>query len=782
MYPTPMLKDNKKSNPAPTSRSNAANISPAAKSYPAVGSQGGSTTVIQLSSKDKDWENNLKDNTTTTTTKKKKNRKKKKPIASPEVTTETTPGSKPVAKAKPEVMPQVFLGDDLQLILDDCSHFLTETKKQKKLLDNLLLELPPVVYMLSNSGTIYPLTQRRQMLGLKELKNLATLKNKLNSLEESLNSNIQLIPTCIAAYSQEKELESSLLTVLTFIETGKTKVETQTKSIETLEKDKDTAKKTYLKSKTQGNLKIYTDFNEPIRIAKVSLTTLKEELTAKDNLQIALKQQIKVAQGNQNTGIKIVKGSDNLKKLYLIIIPTCEDIFRESGLFIQSLPGRNKALEGQHKNQITLDRIIDEMVMTIVEYTFFQGKEEDKDFQDYIKQKDRLLALKEKILNYTFDEMVTDSDQCSKQVEDANTFLTSRKKLLPERPELKAFIANKLQDIGEKIGYLKTLQNEIKPVGPKKRIPIELKIDAHLTTLDEIKKDLKKINTTHEPIITISLIKPQLAIYDSIDEDIESIPDLKDIITASKVKDLKGKNGAYGTLVEFLIGSPRLLDPFNLQIELKFPVEKTKYTSRIMELEFLRDALIANPNACIQVGRMNREALVKALLNVGFNDQATAVEDSTVPFIEADGIIWYSDHVVAVQHKSTYAIDPLSGRTHSTNEITEAEFEKQLTDSSNQLSGLTSQGNTWDSFHNKLPETPPEAINVDRVANLKFFKVDMPSDENLKIYEDIIYEVMSKSQVTSRKERSHYVETIILNFRNGTLVYKRQENHRYVRV
>ena len=780
-----MLKDNKKNIPAPTSRSNAANISPAAKAYPAVRSHGTSTTIVQRSSKDKDWENNLKDDTTTTTTipKKKKKRKKKKTTTSSEVTTETIPGSKPVSNpgAKLEVMPKVSLEGELQLILDDCTRFHTETKKQQKLLDNLLLELPPVVYMVSNSGAIYQLTQRRQMLGLKELKNLATLKNKLNSLEESLNSNIQLIPTCIAAYSKEKELESSLLTVLTFIETGKTDLGTQTQSIEILEKDKDTARKTYLNRKTPGNLNLYTSFNEPIRVAKESLTILKEELTAKDKLQTALKQQIKVAQGNQNVGIKIVKESDKLKELCSIIL-TCEDIFRESDLFIKSLPARNKALKGQHENQITLDRIIDEMVMAIAEYTFFQGKEQDNDFQDYEKQKDRLLVLKEKILNFTFDEMVTHSDQCNKQVEDANTFLTSRKKLLPERPELKAFIANKLQDIGKKIGYLKTLLNEIAPVHPKKRKPIESKIVAHLTSLDEIKKDLKKINTTHEPIITIPLIKTQLDLYDSIDEDLESIPDLKDIITASRIKDLKGENGAYGTLVEFLIGSPRLLDPFNLQTELKFPVEKTKYTSRIMELKFLQDALIANPNACIQVGRMNKQALVKALLNVGFNDQAAAVEDSTVPFIETDGIIWYSDHVVAVQHKSTYALDPLSGRTHSTNEITEAEFEKQLTDASNQLSGLTSQGNTWDSFHNKLPETPPEAINVDRVANLKFFKADMPSDENLKIYEDIIHEVMSKSQVTSRKERSHYVETIILNFRNETLVYKRHENHRYVRV
>ena len=126
-----MLKDNKQSTTAPSSRSNAANISTAAKSFPAVKP----TTVVQRSGKEKDWEKNLEEKPTTTPARKKKPRKKKKNTTSGEVTTETQPNTnsttKPGAKLKGEVAPKLFLGDDLKLIMDDCNVFLEKTKERE---------------------------------------------------------------------------------------------------------------------------------------------------------------------------------------------------------------------------------------------------------------------------------------------------------------------------------------------------------------------------------------------------------------------------------------------------------------------------------------------------------------------------------------------------------------------------------------------------------------------------------------------------------------------------
>jgi len=764
--------------PVKTNSPIAENISSRGIAHPAV---------VQRSSEDKDWKKKIKDDepkkkeavkpvgTSTSVPEKKETivtESKKEIVVQPETTTVTEVGEDDV----------VTLGK-IQLAYEGRAKGIEHAKS---LLGDAFTKLPKVVFIVDGSGLIQQIKNERQINRFDEVKSLFNQQQQFDIFLHSVRTKIKQVPHCISAYKAAPFFASYISKTKDTIDLKKSGIGSLTEQVKKKEEEKATAYKEWkklstLERKNQTHPK-RVKWNNAIAAFDVAVEDLKKHNTSildLEKLVVDAERKLKEALSNMELARQIIRDFPKEEERIGRQLDTCKFALAGFDDFLIHVQLRNKILPVQQENLAELDRIIAVLSDRQDEYISLNGSEDGLTYLSYKSQCEKLLLLKESYLSYTVDDIVREIDACNKEVGLAGIDLEKRPPLVPDRPQQRELIIGEKDKVVQSAESLKQLRKDMESLSPTARSKYGPLVDECIVKLEEIKKDLKAINTTGDPLKSIELIKLQLNKYRETEEKVEAIPDLQALIQDARIKRLATKDAEYANYIKQLLESSRVLDPENLQRELKKPVEKEKYVSRKMELEYLLTALTADKNALVQVGRMKKEQLAGRLKDAGFTLQSQAVLDSTVSEIEADGIIWLPDDVEAVQHKRTTSVNPLEGRVHGSMERTKPEFEKQLTEAANQLSGLTAQGSKWDTFHNRLPETPPEGEGLNRVVNLLLVNVPVPDESRLAEYEDVIRTVMSQSQSTARQPRSHYVEMIRINFNDGSLEYKRQNDHRY---
>ena len=343
----------------------------------------------------------------------------------------------------------------------------------------------------------------------------------------------------------------------------------------------------------------------------------------------------------------------------------------------------------------------------------------------------------------------------------------TRADLVPTREGLLAAIENAWRHMVTSFDELAQLERQLStqnlstsPITEQKNKQDELK-----TAIKALRKDVIEVKKANAAFLPILDDQQQL------DDEISQNRDFSPKITQSQLEELGKNSPAYAVAIGHLLGSDQVLDPRTLRRELARPVGRSKYKSRIMELEYLVNA--ARRGAYVQVGRMTKGALTSALEAAGLPVSEVLARKSDMTEFEADGIAYWSDGTIdAVQHKTTTARNLFARRVHGFGEVTGSALEEQLTGASNQLSGLTAEGSSFDSFNQRIPETPPPGAT--RIANLRFENLKVPSEESLEEqYYPLISRVLSGRSI--RGSRHEHVERVILEFKDGSVTFNRRD-------
>ncbi|SHN36934.1 hypothetical protein [Chitinophaga sp. CF418] len=449
-------------------------------------------------------------------------------------------------------------------------------------------------------------------------------------------------------------------------------------------------------------------------------------------------------------------------------------IRKEYDIAVKKLEEQNQMLAQQMQNQQQLEAISATADQDLADYHDFGGEIEDNSntFSDYKLLHDEVKSLYELLKNEDIEFIQAHIFSHTKQTAVLASRFPELKKPLPEAKALSSWIDKKKKDIEEEL-------KEYRDIKSLRQQTSEAKEDDQLPNLIEEKKQIKsRYNNAIGKAVNLVIIDLKAIRNDerALDEQLfpylEGSEALRSKLTSLRISTLSKKNADYSRLIESLLNHPRVIDKFNLNKELSYPVAEEKYESRCMELQYLVDAL--SGGAFVQVGRMRKDSLVEALKGIGFLGQAAAVNEGNAQTYEADGIIWFSDtKMEVVQHKMTVTRNLFGQRKHSVGEITGPQFEKQLSEAANQLCGLTAQGNAVNSLHaSGEPEIPPPGIGRERIANLKFTNVKVPV--STQTFEEVIEETMDVTVANIKRYRC--VEKIVLNFADGKIIYKRIDN------
>jgi|GEM_PF-4064509 len=444
--------------------------------------------------------------------------------------------------------------------------------------------------------------------------------------------------------------------------------------------------------------------------------------------------------------------------------------------FRQELLRENKILPQELQNLTTLRDLLELLDGQIATYLRFNGSTGTGTYRAYLALQQEAADERQVLLSLPLERILSGIDANSARVQALVKRQTALEPLLPSRGDIKALKEREAQSMGLQQTEINQVLSQAASAGLSGSGIAALQ-QQQQQAQKVLRGRMKAIDFTRDPAESIAALGPILDEQERLSEDVAANQDLTAAITGARLARLAGRGGLfvdYAALVDQLLTSGQVLDEATLRRELGRPVEPEKLPSRLMELTHLLEG--AQQGAFVQVGRMTTGQLVAALRARSLDATAGTVEAAPPGEFEADGILYFPDgSVEAVQHKTTTSARPLEERIHTSGERTEPEFERQLRDAANQLSGLTAQGSTL--AFGRVPEIPPPGAT--RVANLRFQNVALPDPGALDEYNVVVRRVLGGTQRQDTGPRHPFVQRVVLSFRDGQVIYTALGGGRY---
>ena len=652
------------------------------------------------------------------------------------------------------------------------NEFSTLTSGYDQVRDNLtqrISSLPATVYIRDQDGSIRQTSNEKRIQAEAIISPLITTYKKVIKLRvkirESL-STLQKVKEALANLSKNKQIidtsarHNSLSETL--IEKQKVKVKEATEKLQELLGNR----KINIKSLKDDKVKAAYNALKKIEGVLKRFIEAREKKQAKKNRAETKDQKEK----------KLIKKAEEIDwaakhKEYKTEEQEARKVNSGASALIEQLKQQSTKLGAQKRIQAELTQIMDNLDEQINEFLIFNGDPQrlndngTNDSRYSILRADAEAKLNQ-YYKMTQQEILEAFDANKEKVTKLGTAVADLPRLTPRIGEVQVYTNREIRTMTTQKSSLELSYKEATRAGHKEADRIRQQIRRQTDLIDAI-KNTKGISDTAARLERLKGIQAEQS---ALDRQISKSPNLTGVIEGIMINKMKEMNRGYGNQIEWLLKSGRVLDGETLKRELFDPVKPDKYVSRVMELESL--SADAKKGAYVQVGRMSRAALVEALEERNLEGAATQVKAAAAGSeFEADGIsYWPGGEIEATQHKTTRAVRPLERRVHETQEITEPEFEKQLREAANQLSGLTAKGGVANR-EGREPETPPPGAL--RVANLRFQSVRTPGGQELQKYNEAIKAVLKERQRRDKKPRSHYVDRIILNFLDGKVIYNK---------